>query len=122
MSATRRFQLLEWANKSGSWIIEDDYDSEYRYDTMPIASLQGLDVNSRVIYTGTLSKVLFPALRLGYLVIPSDLVERFAAVRQAVDICRTMLPRQSLPISLEKDISLGISEICGDFTKSDGEY
>lgn len=87
MSATRRFQLLEWANKSGSWIIEDDYDSEYRYDTMPIASLQGLDVNSRVIYTGTLSKVLFPALRLGYLVIPSDLVERFAAVRQAVDIC-----------------------------------
>jgi GntR family transcriptional regulator/MocR family aminotransferase len=87
MSATRRFQLLEWAHKAGSWIVEDDYDSEYRYDTMPIASLQGLDVNSRVIYTGTLSKVLFPALRLGYMVIPEDLVERFTAVRQAIDIC-----------------------------------
>jgi GntR family transcriptional regulator/MocR family aminotransferase len=87
MGATRRFQLLEWAHKTESWIVEDDYDSEYRYDTMPIASLQGLDVNSRVIYTGSFSKVLFPALRLGYIVIPSDLVERFAAVRQAIDIC-----------------------------------
>lgn len=87
MSATRRFQLLEWADKTGAWIIEDDYDSEYRYDSMPIASLQGLDVSGRVIYTGTLSKVLFPALRLGYIVIPVDLVERFAAVRQAMDIC-----------------------------------
>jgi GntR family transcriptional regulator/MocR family aminotransferase len=87
MSATRRFQLLEWAHKAGSWIVEDDYDSEYRYDSMPIASLQGLDVNSRVIYTGSFSKVLFPSLRLGYIVIPSDLVERFAAVRQAIDIC-----------------------------------
>src|SRR5215471_52508 len=87
MSATRRFQLLEWAHKSGSWIVEDDYDSEYRYDSMPIASLQGLDVNARVIYTGTFSKVLFPALRLGYIVVPPDLVDRFAAVRQAMDIC-----------------------------------
>jgi GntR family transcriptional regulator/MocR family aminotransferase len=87
MSATRRFQLLEWAHKTGSWIIEDDYDSEYRYGSMPIASLQGLDANARVIYTGTFSKVLFPALRLGYLVIPPDLVERFAAVRQPMDIC-----------------------------------
>jgi GntR family transcriptional regulator/MocR family aminotransferase len=87
MSATRRFQLLEWAHKAGSWIVEDDYDSEYRYDSMPIGSLQGLDVNARVIYTGTFSKVLFPALRLGYIVLPLDLVERFAAVRQAMDIC-----------------------------------
>ncbi len=87
MSATRRFQLLEWASKAGSWIIEDDYDSEYRYDSMPIASLQGLDSNARVIYTGTLSKVLFPSLRLGYIVIPPDLVDRFAAVRQSMDIC-----------------------------------
>jgi GntR family transcriptional regulator/MocR family aminotransferase len=54
---------------------------------MPIASLQGLDANARVIYTGTFSKVLFPALRLGYIVTPPDLVERFAAVRQAMDIC-----------------------------------
>jgi GntR family transcriptional regulator / MocR family aminotransferase len=87
MSAARRFQLLQWANKAGSWIIEDDYDSEYRFDSLPIASLQGLDTDGRVIYTGTFSKVLFPSIRLGYIVIPKDLVERFAAVRQAMDIC-----------------------------------
>jgi GntR family transcriptional regulator/MocR family aminotransferase len=87
MSAARRLQLLEWAQRAGSWVIEDDYDSEYRYESPPIASLQGLDANSRVIYIGTFSKVLFPALRLGYIVIPPDLVDRFAAVRQTMDLC-----------------------------------
>ncbi|MGA2534674.1 MAG: PLP-dependent aminotransferase family protein [Terracidiphilus sp.] len=86
LSATRRLHLLNWAQTSGAWIIEDDYDSEYRYETKPIASLQGLDANARVIYIGTFSKVLFPSLRIGYIVIPSDLVERFAAVRFAMDI------------------------------------
>lgn len=86
MSASRRFQLLDWAQNTGSWIIEDDYDSEYRYESMPIASLQGLDANARVIYIGTFSKVLFPALRLGYLVIPSDLVDRFLTIRRAMDL------------------------------------
>jgi len=86
MSATRRLQLLDWAESSGSWIIEDDYDSEFRYESMPIASLQGLDRNARVIYIGTFSKVLFPSLRLGYIVIPADLVERFLVVRLALDI------------------------------------
>src|SRR5580658_3581334 len=86
MSASRRFQLLDWAQSSGSWVIEDDYDSEYRYGNMPIASLQGLDRNSRVIYIGTFSKTLFPSLRLGYVVIPEDLVDSFAAVRYAMDI------------------------------------
>jgi GntR family transcriptional regulator/MocR family aminotransferase len=60
MSASRRLQLLDWAQSSGSWIIEDEYDSEYRYGSSPIASLQGLDTNARVIYIGTFSKVLFP--------------------------------------------------------------
>jgi GntR family transcriptional regulator/MocR family aminotransferase len=87
MSASRRFQLVEWAEKAGAWIIEDDYDSEYRYDSSPISSLQGLDRNSRTIYIGTFSKVLFPSLRLGYIVIPPDLVEHFAAMRQAMDLC-----------------------------------
>jgi GntR family transcriptional regulator/MocR family aminotransferase len=87
MSAARRLQLLQWARNSGSWIVEDDYDSEYRYESMPIASLQGLDRYRRVIYTGTFSKVLFPSLRLGYMVIPCDLLERFTAVRRAMDIC-----------------------------------
>ncbi|HVG34603.1 MAG TPA: PLP-dependent aminotransferase family protein [Pyrinomonadaceae bacterium] len=87
MSATRRLQLLTWAQAAGSWIIEDDYDSEYRYESPPISSLQGLDTNSRVIYIGTFSKILFPSLRLGYIVIPPDLVDRFAAVRQSMDLC-----------------------------------
>jgi len=86
MSASRRLQLLDWAQRNGSWIIEDDYDSEYRYEGLPIASLQGLDRSSRVLYIGTFSKVLFPALRLGYIVLPGDLVARFAAVRDATDI------------------------------------
>jgi GntR family transcriptional regulator/MocR family aminotransferase len=86
MSASRRLQLLDWAQRNGSWIIEDDYDSEYRYESFPIASLQGLDRDSRVLYVGTFSKVLFPALRLGYIVIPADLVARFVAVRDATDI------------------------------------
>jgi GntR family transcriptional regulator/MocR family aminotransferase len=86
MSASRRFQLLDWAQDSGSWIIEDDYDSDYRYDSSPIASLQGLDTYGRVIYVGTFSKVLFPSLRLGYVVIPSDLVDRFLVLRRAMDL------------------------------------
>ncbi len=86
LSVSRRLQLLQWAESAGAWIIEDDYDSEYRYDYMPIGCLQGLDTTARVIYIGTFSKVLFPSLRLGYLVIPSDLVERFVAARHALDI------------------------------------
>lgn len=86
MSASRRFQLLEWAQATGSWIIEDDYDSEFRYESLPVASLQGLDASARVIYVGTFSKVLFPALRLGYMVIPPDLVEAFLTVRWAMDL------------------------------------
>jgi GntR family transcriptional regulator / MocR family aminotransferase len=86
MSAARRLQLLNWAQLHGAWIIEDDYDSEYRFESTPISSLQGLDSNSRVIYVGTFSKVLFASLRMGYMVIPPDLVERFIAVRYTMDI------------------------------------
>ncbi|HLK19878.1 MAG TPA: PLP-dependent aminotransferase family protein [Bryobacteraceae bacterium] len=87
MSVSRRLQLLDWAHRQSAWIVEDDYDSEYRFESMPIASLQGLDHGSRVIYIGTFSKVLFPSLRLGYMVIPSPLVDRFSAVRRASDFC-----------------------------------
>jgi GntR family transcriptional regulator/MocR family aminotransferase len=86
MSASRRLQLLNWAQSCGAWIIEDDYDSEYRYGVTPIASLQGLDTNARVIYVGTFSKTLLPSLRVGYLVMPADLADRFMAVRVAMDI------------------------------------
>jgi GntR family transcriptional regulator / MocR family aminotransferase len=86
MSATRRIQLLDWASRSEAWVLEDDYDSEYRFGNLPIASLQGLDRVFRVIYIGTFSKILFPALRLAYVVIPADLVEAFAETRGGMDL------------------------------------
>ena len=91
MSATRRMLVLNWAVRSGAWIIEDDYDSEYRFGSHPIASLQGLDNDGRVIYVGTFSKVMFPALRLGYVVVPNDLVPAFSAARDAADIFSSTL-------------------------------
>ncbi|WP_199103523.1 PLP-dependent aminotransferase family protein [Aquitalea sp. ASV11] len=77
MSLARRLELLQRAEADNSWIIEDDYDSEFRYDAQPIASLQGLADSARVIYIGTFSKVMFPAMRLAYLVIPPALVDAF---------------------------------------------
>jgi GntR family transcriptional regulator / MocR family aminotransferase len=85
MSVARRLALLEWASRSGGWIIEDDYDSEYRYSGRPVASLQGLDSEGRVVYIGTFSKVLFPSLRLGYIVAPADLVDPFIKARAIFD-------------------------------------
>ncbi len=81
MSLARRLELLEWARRAGALIFEDDYDSEYRYEGRPMPALQGLDRHGLVLYAGTFSKVLFPSLRLGYLVIPPDLVESFSAMK-----------------------------------------
>lgn len=77
MPVPRRLALLEHASRTGSWVIEDDYDSEFRYDTPPTPSLQGLAEQTSVIYVGTFSKVLYPGLRLGYLVLPDILAEDF---------------------------------------------
>jgi GntR family transcriptional regulator/MocR family aminotransferase len=96
MSASRRIQLLNWAHNAGAWIVEDDYDSEFRYESLPIASMHGLDLNARVIYIGTFSKVMFPSLRLGYMVIPADLMDRFIAVRHAMDIFPPYLHQEVL--------------------------
>ena len=85
MSLTRRLALLEWAKRAPAWLFEDDYDSEYRYVGRPLSSLQGLDTSGRVIYIGTFSKVLFPALRLGYLVVPPTLVDVFTQTRALAD-------------------------------------
>ena len=79
MSLSRRLELLAWARKSDALIFEDDYDSEYRYSGPPIPALQGFDRDGLVIFAGSFSKVLFPSLRLGYLVIPADLITHFAA-------------------------------------------
>lgn len=85
MSLARRLALLEWATREGMWVVEDDYDSEYRYTGRPLATLQGLDETGRVIYMGTFSKVLLPSLRLGYLVLPPALVETFMKARALSD-------------------------------------
>jgi GntR family transcriptional regulator/MocR family aminotransferase len=85
MSLGRRLALLEWAARTPAWVVEDDYDSEFRYTGRPLAALQGLDRGGRVIYTGTFNKVLFPALRLAYMVVPDGLVDPFAAARTIVD-------------------------------------
>ena len=79
MSLSRRLQLLESARKSGALVLEDDYDSEFRYSGRPVPALQGLDRHGQVLFMGSFSKVLFPSLRLGYLVLPHDLVDRFSA-------------------------------------------
>jgi GntR family transcriptional regulator/MocR family aminotransferase len=81
MSLSRRLALLDWAKREDAWILEDDYNSEYRYCGRPLASLQGLDTSNRVIYIGTFSKVLFPSLRIGYMVAPPQLVGAFAQAR-----------------------------------------
>lgn len=85
LSLARRYQLLNWANEANAWIVEDDYDSEFRYSGRPLASLQGLDTNNRVIYIGTFSKVLFPGLRLGYMVVPAALTHAFTAARALIE-------------------------------------
>ncbi|MFY0730054.1 PLP-dependent aminotransferase family protein [Pseudomonas sp. NFX15] len=85
MSLARRLELLAWAERTQGWIVEDDYDGEYRYSGAPLAPLAALDRQSRVLYVGTFGKVAFPALRLGYLVLPTGLVDVFAQ-RRAVDV------------------------------------
>ena len=86
MSISRRIQLLQYASKNNCLIIEDDYDSEFRYSGSPLPSLQGMDKNNCVLYLGTFSKVLFPALRLGYLVLPdSQMLEVFVSAKSMMD-------------------------------------
>jgi len=85
MPPERRLQLLDWVNRTGAWILEDDYAGECNYESPPAAPLQGLDRNGRVIYIGTLIGTRFPSLRMGYMVIPFDLIDRFAAVRRVMD-------------------------------------
>ncbi|GAB5534882.1 MAG: PLP-dependent aminotransferase family protein [Rubricoccaceae bacterium] len=85
MSLSRRVELLRWAHARGGWIVEDDYDGEYRYAGDPLATLHSLDPEGRVLYIGTLSKVLAPALRMGYIVVPPGLVESFVRAKDAAN-------------------------------------
>ncbi|KFF45024.1 GntR family transcriptional regulator [Pseudomonas sp. BRG-100] len=95
MSLARRLQLLAWAERTGGWIVEDDYDGEYRYTGAPLSPLAALDRSGRVLYVGTFGKVAFPALRLGYLVLPPGLVEAFAQ-RRAVDMRHSEVSTQAV--------------------------
>ena len=86
LSLERRMEVLSWARRTGSFIIEDDYDSEYRFQGEPAPALQGLDRGSHVIFVGTFTKLLFPALRTGYLVLPAPLLDSFASFRRGVEL------------------------------------
>jgi GntR family transcriptional regulator/MocR family aminotransferase len=84
MSLARRVELLECAHRCGAWIIEDDYDSEFRYQSRPVAALKGLGNSSRLIYVGTFSKLLIPTLRLGFVVAPPDMIDAFNALNALI--------------------------------------
>lgn len=101
MSLARRLELLDWAERTGTWIVEDDYDSEFRFDSRPVPALLSLDQNSRVIYVGSFSKSLYPGLRLGFLVLPDSLVDRFIAKRRFVDFHPPMLLQAALADFIE---------------------
>jgi GntR family transcriptional regulator / MocR family aminotransferase len=85
LSLPRRLELVEFAARRKAWIVEDDYDSEFRFSRAPLPSLQSLDSSERVIYVGSTSKVLFPSLRIGYVVLPPPLVVKFANLRSIMD-------------------------------------
>ncbi|WP_095119753.1 PLP-dependent aminotransferase family protein [Pseudomonas sp. Irchel s3f10] len=95
MSLARRLELLAWAERCQGWIVEDDYDGEYRYTGAPLAPLAALDRQGRVLYVGTFGKVAFPALRLGYLVLPPALVDAFSQ-RRAVDVRHSEVSTQAV--------------------------
>lgn len=86
MSLQRRLALIDWASRNESWVIEDDYDAEFRYVGKPLAALTAIDTHKRVIYVGTFSKVLFPSLRLGYVIAPESLVDGFIAAHLSTDM------------------------------------
>lgn len=96
MTLARRLALLAWANAADAFVLEDDYDSEFRYEGRPVESMQGLDRTGRVIYTGTFSKVMFPSLRVGYMVVPEPLVEAVAAAKWLADRHTPTLEQEAL--------------------------
>jgi GntR family transcriptional regulator/MocR family aminotransferase len=95
MPIARRLKLLSWAQGRNAVVLEDDYDSEYRYEGRPVESIQGLDASGRVIYLGTFSKVLFPALRLGYVALPRELVPHFTRAKWLSDRQASLLEQRA---------------------------
>jgi GntR family transcriptional regulator/MocR family aminotransferase len=93
---TRRQELLQWARRQNAWIVEDDYDGEFRYGQRPIDALQTIDGDGRVIYVGTFSKTLSPQLRLGYLVLPPEIVPVFRQAKRLTDRHSPLLEQRVL--------------------------
>jgi GntR family transcriptional regulator/MocR family aminotransferase len=85
LSLERRIAVLNWASRIGAFVIEDDYDSEYRFEGQPAPALQSLDTHSNVIFIGSFSKTMFPSLRMGYVVLPAGLVDSFLSFRMKTD-------------------------------------
>jgi len=102
MDLTRRLELLSWAEQNDAWIVEDDYDSEYRYRGYPLEALQGLDKSGRVIYVGTFSKVIYPAMRLGYMVVPKSLIEPFRLARAYADRGSRLLDQVAMNLFIQE--------------------
>jgi GntR family transcriptional regulator/MocR family aminotransferase len=101
LSLARRLALIDLAGRTRSWIIEDDYDSELRYGAPPLPSLQSLNPGGRVIYLGTFSKLLFPSLRLGYVVVPEPLLDGFNALKHLIDDHLPLVDQATLALFLE---------------------
>ena len=102
LSMERRIELLEWAERNDSWVVEDDYDGEFRYSGQPLASLYSFDSHARVLYLGTLSKSMFISLRLAYLVVPEELVESLANIRTQMDGFTSALIQMTMSLFMEE--------------------
>ena len=102
LSLDRRIALLDWAARAGAWIVEDDYDGEFRYGGQPLTPLRALDAHARVVYLGTLSKATFVSLRLAYAVVPNALVEPLANLRTQIDGFTPALPQMTMALFMEE--------------------
>jgi len=104
MAVARRRQLLDWAARMRAYVVEDDYDSEFRYDIDPVPPLHTLDAHGNVIYLGTVSKTLSPTLRIGYLVVPHELQDAFAMAKQLSDRHSALLEQEALAAAIESGL------------------
>lgn len=102
LSLARRHQILEWADRSQAWIIEDDYDSEFRYKGQPIPSLQGFDRNGSVIYMGTFSKSVAPSIRVSYMVLPERLMQKYLKKKHLFSVTVSKTDQKILELFLNK--------------------
>jgi GntR family transcriptional regulator / MocR family aminotransferase len=102
LSLERRIALLEWAGRANAWVVEDDYDGEFRYAGQPLSTLVSLDPHARVLYVGTLSKATFVSLRLAYAVVPEELVEPLASLRTQLDGFTPALSQMTMSLFMEE--------------------